>query len=394
MDNPTNNTTTTSFWQRCISKFLAFWHIEMFAGYKLGLLLIALSLHLGTFALLNFGLQDKIDRAYNSITLDPQSDFTVWEGSKKTIRWKVEGLRNWVMQDVEGFSENNPMPAVKLIQGMFATIKTPDVQIKERQRRLKDLITGKMSNKFGIPCSWVNVEYTPAERVFDEMANVGGGDWRKIFENDKYTEEKRALIIHCIRMVQNQVNDEIRFMKRFSDSIQWLTILVSWILLCHLLSRYRHIQKVNRLCHKQDWYKAMFQYLHLMSYTPYQRFAAPTPPTPEMLEQARDIVENKIYNSYQFFLNTIPSLGFIGTVLGMGKALLKSDLLFGAQNLQERQQAISNITLELGFAFDTTFVALVAGIIVGAVFLACQRLEWQVMFKVTEQYKESKKNIH
>jgi hypothetical protein len=105
-----------------------------------------------------------------------------------------------------------------------------------------------------------------------------------------------------------------------------------------------------------------------------------------LFQTLQESVENKIYYPYQFFLGIIPSLGFLGTVVGMGQALLKSDMLFTAQSNQQRQIAVNTITQELGYAFDTTFIALSAGIIVGIAFLSCHRHETQFLMTLKKSF--------
>ena len=55
----------------------------------------------------------------------------------------------------------------------------------------------------------------------------------------------------------------------------------------------------------------------------------------------------------------IPILGFIGTVQGLGSAVGGfADFLKGAAELTAIKGAIANVTIGLGVAFDTTFLAL------------------------------------
>lgn len=56
----------------------------------------------------------------------------------------------------------------------------------------------------------------------------------------------------------------------------------------------------------------------------------------------------------------VPILGFIGTVQGLGYAVSGfSNFLAGAAELNEIKGAIANVTIGLGVAFDTTFLALI-----------------------------------
>ena len=71
-------------------------------------------------------------------------------------------------------------------------------------------------------------------------------------------------------------------------------------------------------------------------------------------------------------VGVLPSLGFIGTVIGMSDALLKANTLFDSV---DKTGAISDITNRLGFAFDTTLVGLVAIIITGSIVLILRKYE-------------------
>jgi biopolymer transport protein ExbB/TolQ len=82
----------------------------------------------------------------------------------------------------------------------------------------------------------------------------------------------------------------------------------------------------------------------------------------EEVAKLRDGIENGVYGTLMILSGFLPALGFIGTILGMGDALLRADLLFTSP---DRQRSISLMTQDLGFAFDTTLVALLCGLIVG-----------------------------
>lgn len=65
----------------------------------------------------------------------------------------------------------------------------------------------------------------------------------------------------------------------------------------------------------------------------------------------------------RYFLNAIPSLGFIGTVWGISEALTATSKLTGESLSYERMLANSSLGKSLSFAFDTTLVGLVATIV-------------------------------
>lgn len=84
----------------------------------------------------------------------------------------------------------------------------------------------------------------------------------------------------------------------------------------------------------------------------------------------------------RFIAWVIPSIGFVGTVIGIGNALLKANKLVdpGARPTEALQGVVS----ELGVAFDTTFVALIASIILMLAFYWLQRREEQVILDVRQ----------
>ncbi|MBK7387686.1 MAG: MotA/TolQ/ExbB proton channel family protein [Bacteroidetes bacterium] len=65
----------------------------------------------------------------------------------------------------------------------------------------------------------------------------------------------------------------------------------------------------------------------------------------------------------KYFLNAIPSLGFIGTVMGISEALTITSKLTGESLPYERMVANDTLSQSLNFAFDTTLVGLFASIL-------------------------------
>jgi hypothetical protein len=77
-------------------------------------------------------------------------------------------------------------------------------------------------------------------------------------------------------------------------------------------------------------------------------------------ENARDAVASDMtYTLARTMMWLIPILGFIGTVQGLGSAVGGfANFLKGAAELTAIKGAIANVTIGLGVAFDTTFLAL------------------------------------
>ena len=77
-------------------------------------------------------------------------------------------------------------------------------------------------------------------------------------------------------------------------------------------------------------------------------------------ENGRDnVMSDMTYTLARTMMWVIPILGFIGTVQGLGAAVGGfADFLQGAAELSAIKGAIANVTISLGVAFDTTFLAL------------------------------------
>jgi hypothetical protein len=349
------------------------WHSPWMAGFTLKWVLVALLLNLLFFNLLNLFFLSRIQSLYNNITIDFRKDVITSQTESTTVNWEKTETYQWLAQNIDMFSPNQPMPAAKFIEAMFATIKSNSSEGRQRGQTLCNSITGQVK---GWKSFWLSSRHIPAVKIFEEVARQEE-TWSKIFYTDKYAEDKQAVMIHCIEFLQSQVHGEIRSMLRFNGDIQWLTMLCFWILLIHLMSRIFHLYRLEQQLRIVDLSANKFYEVNFKSQN--SLF------TKDDIEKLWQSIEIKVYYAYQFLLGTIPSLGFIGTVVGMGEALLQADLLFSAKNPQERQVAVNRITQHLGFAFDTTFVALVASIVIGVLFVVCYRYESTLVMNLEQK---------
>lgn len=79
----------------------------------------------------------------------------------------------------------------------------------------------------------------------------------------------------------------------------------------------------------------------------------------------------------------IPILGFIGTVQGLGKAVSGfADFLAGSAELSQIKGAIAEVTIGLGVAFDTTFLALILVTLLMFPLSAIQRREENLFVEI------------
>jgi biopolymer transport protein ExbB/TolQ len=94
-------------------------------------------------------------------------------------------------------------------------------------------------------------------------------------------------------------------------------------------------------------------------------------------------MEATTYRTIEFLISLLPSLGFVGTVIGMGDALLAADGLFSSR---DKQQTITHITQQLGYAFDTTLIALIAALLAGVLVVICRIQENRVYTDIANQF--------
>jgi hypothetical protein len=66
------------------------------------------------------------------------------------------------------------------------------------------------------------------------------------------------------------------------------------------------------------------------------------------------------YSGLRYLIWLIPTLGFLGTVMGIGLGIAGfSDIIQSAENFEAVKEALPRVTMQLGTAFDTTLLALV-----------------------------------
>jgi biopolymer transport protein ExbB/TolQ len=91
------------------------------------------------------------------------------------------------------------------------------------------------------------------------------------------------------------------------------------------------------------------------------------------------------YSLVRVFVWVVPTLGFIGTVIGIGSAVGGfSETLEAASSLDAMKESIGSVTSGLGVAFDTTLLALVMSIVIMFPANAVQRIEEGLLGAVDE----------
>lgn len=80
------------------------------------------------------------------------------------------------------------------------------------------------------------------------------------------------------------------------------------------------------------------------------------------IEEIRQNLDSR-YGLLKYFAWAVPSVGFIGTVIGIGDALGSAHNVIGQEGNFQTKGAVQGITSQLGVAFDTTLIALFLSII-------------------------------
>jgi biopolymer transport protein ExbB/TolQ len=326
------------------------------------------------------------------------------------LRWADPKLLPWLRKVMAAPSPS--YPAHRQIEAFFASdFSTPEA-VAERRSLLHGITTGNPAPSacgrialglVPLPGSLlqtglgVELQTQTGSELFERLTAADHEGWRKAVDDKQpLAEEKRRFIVHYLDVFVARMQEPIRDTRRLNGWVQWCTVFVTFALLLVILRRYLLIVKLRRaawiiledICKGKQPRTACIP----RSVEMYALFAklwtGPTlgevkpslPPARGELRRIRESVEGGAHNALGYLVTLLPTLGFLGTVLGLGDALLRADGLFSAQ---DKQQVIGLITQDLGFAFDTTYVALVCGMIVGIplCFLRLAESKWFADFE-------------
>ena len=99
-----------------------------------------------------------------------------------------------------------------------------------------------------------------------------------------------------------------------------------------------------------------------------------------------NVQKENLDNSRSFvywLLESIPALGFVGTVIGISQTMMNTSSVLSSE-LGKQQSRISEVSMNLAFAFDTTLVALVLSLIASFFTAYCVRKENDALSKTQE----------
>lgn len=225
----------------------------------------------------------------------------------------------------------------------------------------------------GILFSPTAIFYSPddlSKRFFSEFGQIA-----KVIENSELLqaapdeEDQRKMVSWINAMLNQQLcpkrgfGDLAEWPRRLNGPdgwgwIQWLTVLLGFVGVSAVVEQ-------------------TFQRLYIFGQKSKQRVMEKDRPSLGVAIQDDFIVENKDFLdaieradsrelSHHRLIGyidlAIPLLGFIGTVIGISNALIVATGIL-SENLADRQEVIHKVTLQLGTAFDTTFVAIAVGLL-------------------------------
>ncbi|MEO8148339.1 MAG: MotA/TolQ/ExbB proton channel family protein [Bacteroidia bacterium] len=217
---------------------------------------------------------------------------------------------------------------------------------------------------------------------------------------DGVSKEKKG--IRWLQAVIQTVKTNSRASTFFNGSIQWLIYFFSMIIIVFVVIDFQFLSKNNKLLNsnfflkseaikveKSEIEKLLLETKHslskseghpeiepaiflnifqhslksLMTFTDSEINKGELVANIEAYGQGLQERVERRFQILKYFLNAIPSLGFIGTVMGISDALTITSKLTGESLPYERMVANDTLSQSLNFAFDTTLVGLFASIL-------------------------------
>lgn len=307
--------------------------------------------------------------------------------------WADESLREWLASAVEA-DQTSAALILRLCQQVASQEKYP----RRTAETLERLATGDPASIFPPPS--IALRTISGAELVEELRRSDSYLHNSLVK-DVAAEAKRDCLVRLCEDLLAATRSGIRNVRRWNGSCQWLTIALTAFALIMLGRRVWLLHRLSRSGVRETAPPSSAAAATSAPASTSTSTPAPAPASasrgaqpawsdadlaaiPRLLaansvagatraeqtmllqEESNRLsatVEARVYDPLGFLTGCLPSLGFIGTVVGMGEALLLADSLFGATN---RQRVISGMTEQLGYAFDTTLVALLCGLLVGA----------------------------
>lgn len=293
-------------------------------------------------------------------------------------------------------------PAREQILALFDGVASTTAEGREkRAAALEQAVTGNQSG-FVSRFFWVSNTQTSGSELFEQLADADGKPWRRALERGELADEKKKFITAYLNSFLTRTQPPLRELDRYNGPVKWLATVAAFMLLwavagrAYLLARVEAYWLRSTLAARRTWKARLwFGLLGLVPPPPTEEHAEllavrahlrayhgpdPSAVIRERMKDLRHSAESGVYGTLSYGVGLLPSLGFIGTVWGLGGALLQANGLF---SVADRQKTIGHITHELGIAFDTTLIALVGSVITG-VCIAALRLRERRLFDLIE----------
>ncbi len=307
---------------------------------------------------------DYIDRLVRSGLLDPK-------------------LQNWLRESI--YERPNKQPACEQILALFEGITgSSDDGRAIRAAIMEDVSTGHLSG-FISRFFWVTSTFPIGSELFEQLAEADGKVWRRALERSELAEEKSRFIIAYTNTFLAKMQFSLREVNRFNGAVKWLAIFATFLILWSVLGRIyllcrlqaywiRHAMIIRRgiLSNLRCWFIDTLPVLEIDEHAELIGIRDQLKQQIDNIQldnfvrrrmkEVRRASDSSVYATYSYAVGLLPSLGFIGTVWGLGGALLQANGLF---SVTDRQKTIGHITQELGIAFDTTLIALTASVLTG-----------------------------
>jgi hypothetical protein len=195
--------------------------------------------------------------------------------------------------------------------------------------------------------------------------------------------EADAFLAKFIDRAAQETRPALRNLMRLNGWIQWCTICVCWVVMLLTAARATLLARLVTTGWFPNVITSRFTRFLAAGASPRSTLSAASSAAAFAAKAPiESFLDRQVYSTYEFLVALLPSLGFVGTVVGMGDALLTADSLFSAA---DKSRAISTITSHLGFAFDTTLVGLITGIIAGSIVVRLRQWENSLWYEVQSQ---------
>jgi biopolymer transport protein ExbB/TolQ len=344
------------------------------SGLDLRSALIAICITITLFFMANTYYSRSVRAAYQNYKPDSLCKVDSIGEARRQLR-----TLGWVAEDSESAgqaiqkirNEDFSLPLYRWMEVEFLSSGT-DTENNELRRELKRHVTGNQQG-------WILVssQVTTGSDVFARLSESRPAAISIIDDN----QIRKHTFLSMLNDLTSAVQQRLRVQTRFNGSIQFVTVFVSIFTLTALIRRYLLVLKLAGRWLGKSLETTMedptgdpqtIELKQVVGRLVETSDADAEARIREELGRLSEETTDEVYDGYWFLAGMLPSLGFIGTVIGMSSSLMLADRLFLDV---DRQLAIGRMTNELGLAFDTTLVALVLGIVTSVPLVAMRNRE-------------------